>query len=457
MKTIRIGNAAGFWGDSPSAPRRLVESAELDYLTLEYLAELTMSILAYLRSRDPQAGYVTDFPTVIEDLLPALIAQPELRIVTNAGGMNPHECVRTIGRTLTNAGLPHLRIGCVTGDDLLPRLDELQGQGVTFDNMETGAPLTADREEIVCANAYLGAAGITAALSRDARIVVTGRVADASLTVGPVMHEHGIAANDWPALASATVAGHLIECGAQVTGGMFSGWNEQLPLADVGYPIAEISADRQVTITKPPGSGGRVNVQTVAEQLVYEIGDPAHYLTPDVDVDFRNVTLEQIGEDRVAVKNVAGGPAPSTLKVSMAIRDGYQVSGTLVIAGPDAVPKARASGEMVLDRVRRSGVKLERTNIELLGAGAVTPGIGAVTEDAPEVVLRISAHDPSRESLEVLARELAPLVTSGPPGVTGYVGGRPRPRPVMAFWPTLIPRELAPPHVEVTSAKDWSR
>lgn len=462
MKTVRIGNAAGFWGDSPLAPQRLADAGELDYLTLEYLAELTMSILAHLKSRDPDAGYVTDFPPVLETLVDALRNQPQLRIVTNAGGMNPTGCAIEAARVLAGAGLGDVAVAAVAGDDLFPRIEELFAAGEAFANLDTGAEFGNVREDVVSANAYLGAAGIVDALAQGARIVVTGRVADASLTVGPAVHEFGWKQDDWGRLAGATVAGHLIECGAQVTGGMYSDWSPDVALEDVGYPISELADDGTCVVTKPAGTGGGVNVQTVCEQLVYEIGDPAHYLTPDVDVDFTNVRLTQDGENRVRVNGARGAAPPETLKVSAAYRDGFLVEGTLVICGRGAVARARACAETVFGRVRRAGYELSRTNVECLGAGDSLPGMDPIPArdgDQPhepwEVVLRIAAHDPSREAVECLARELAPLVTSGPPGVTGYTGGRPKPRPVLSYWPTTIARSHVSPALRVSNAKDW--
>ncbi len=310
MKTIRIGNGAGFWGDNLDAPRRLCEGAQLDYLTLEYLAELTMSILAHQKSRNPAAGWVTDFEIVLRDLLPALRTQPQLKIVTNAGGMNAAGCALAISKVLAEAGLPDVPIGIVTGDDILPRVDELMRAGETLAHFETGESIDAIGNRIVSANAYLGASGIVDALAAGARIVITGRVADASLTVGPAMHEFGWTFGDWEQLAAATVAGHLIECGGQCTGGMYSGWTADIRLADIGYPIAEINERADVTITKPAGTGGLVTVETVSEQLLYEIGDPAHYLTPDIDTDFTQVRLTQAGPDRVSMAGARGNSAP---------------------------------------------------------------------------------------------------------------------------------------------------
>jgi hypothetical protein len=455
MKTIRVGNGAGFWGDNLDAPRRLCEGAQLDYLTLEYLAELTMSILAHQKSRNPAAGWVTDFEIVLRDLLPALRAQPGLKIVTNAGGMNAAGCAAAVSRVLAEAGLAEAPIGIVTGDDLLPRLDELTRAGETLAHFETGEAIDAVRSRIVSANAYLGAAGIVEAFAAGARIVNSGRVADASLTVGPAVHELGWTFRDWERLAAATVAGHLIECGGQCTGGMYSGWTPDIRLADIGYPIAEITDRADVTITKPSGSGGLVTVETVSEQLLYEIGDPAHYLTPDIDTDFTQVRLTQAGPDRVSMTGARGNSAPEKFKVSIAYQDGYLVSSTLTICGPHAVETARSAGATILEKLRLAGVMPARTNVEVLGAGDTAPGLPGERAAPWEVVLRVSAADPSRAVLERFTCEFAPLVTAGQPGVTGYVGGRAKTRPVLAYWPTTISREHVAARSTVKTAREW--
>jgi hypothetical protein len=457
----------------------LVEQAQVDYLTIEHLAELTMSILARQREKNPDAGYAADFLDIVRSLVPALKVQPQLKIIANSGGMNPEACAKAAARILLEAGLAELPLAAVTGDDLLPQLDLLLRE-CEFSNLDTGQPLSkllrssaADQSAIrnrgtrdsgssaiVSANAYLGARPIADALARGARIVVTGRVADASLTVAPCMHEFGWAWDDWQKLAAASVAGHLIECGAQVTGGYTVDWNKH-DLANVGYPLAEIDEAGNVVITKPAGTGGAVNRTTVTEQLVYEIGDPQHYLTPDVDSDFTTVELEEIGPDRVAVRGASGRPATDTYKVSLAYRDGFMASGTLLVYGPDCAEKAKACGEIILARVKAAGYELARTNVELLGYGAGVPGafFHRKYQQPGEVVLRVSAHDPRREALDCFVRQFAPLITSGPAGLAGYASGRPdvRPdvRPVFAYWPTLVPKRLVEPVVKVQPVKEW--
>jgi hypothetical protein len=449
MNRVRIGNGCGFWGDNLDAPVLLARHGRLDYLTLEYLAELTMSILALQKQRDPQAGFATDFLDVLQRLTPLLRDQPQLRIITNAGGMNPGACAQKARAILNQASLREHKIATVTGDDLLPRLEDILNGGQTLANLDTAEPLAAVRSRVVSANAYLGSRPIVEALGRGASIVITGRVADASLTVAPALHALPWDWNDWDRLAAASVAGHVIECGAQATGGLWCNWRDAPDLANAGYPIAEIEVDGAFTITKPPGSGGAVNVETVAEQLLYEVGDPAAYLTPDVIADFTSVRLTPAGPDQVRITGSRGRPATETYKVSIAYRDGFTASGMLALLGPDAAAKARLCGQMILQRLERSGFTPERTNVEVLGAGALVPGVVCAAAEPSEVVLRVGVHDSRKAAVERFSKEFAPLVTSGTPGVTGYTTGRPPVREVFAYWPALIAKSLVSPEVRL--------
>ncbi len=446
-RLIRIGNGCGFWGDNLDAPVLLGEQGRLDYLTLEYLAELTMSILALQKQREPQAGFAADFLDVLKRLVPTLRKQPRLKIITNAGGMNPNACAAQARSVLDQAGLSDRRIGVVSGDDLLPDLDRLVASGHRLAHMDSGEPVESIRPRVVSANAYLGAGPIVEALFRGASLIITGRVADASLTLAPAVHEFGWKWDDWDRLSAGSIAGHLIECGAQVTGGLWCNWAEAPDLANVGYPITEMDATGRFQVTKPEGSGGSVNRETVIEQLLYEVGDPAAYLTPDVIADFTSVSLIEAAPNVVEIRGARGKPATDTYKVSIAYRDGYTASGTLTIFGPDAATKAQRCGEMLLERVQRAGFLLERTSIECLGAGAVVPGLFPPSTGAMEVVLRVSAHDSRREAIERFTKEFSPLVTSGPPGVTGYTSGRPPVREVFAYWPALIDKQAVKPTV----------
>ncbi|MCS7166771.1 MAG: acyclic terpene utilization AtuA family protein [Gemmatales bacterium] len=437
-KTIRVGNGCGFWGDQLDAPVFLVERGALDFLTLEYLAELTMSILAQQRQRDAQLGYATDFIEVLDRLCPLWRRQENLRIITNAGGLNPHSCAERALEVLRRHGL-RKRVGIVLGDDILPRLDDLLRAGYSLAHMDTGEPLSAVRARVVCANVYLGARPIVQALEQGADLVITGRVADASLTVAPAVWAFGWSWEDWDKLASAAIAGHLIECGAQVTGGLFTDWQRVPNLADVGYPIAELEADGTFRILKPSDSGGMVTIDTVREQLLYEVGDPAAYITPDVVADFTSVRLVALEPEGVEIRYARGKPATESYKVSIAYRDGYFCSGQIVVAGQDAREKAKLCADIIRRRLRRAGAEPEEFHAELLGAGDSVPGVWP-TVSPYEVVLRIAAWDKQRSVLERFAREIAPLVTSGPPGVTGYATGRPAVREVFAYWPALIPK-----------------
>src|SRR5262245_12439729 len=444
---LRIGNGCGFWGDNLDAPIDLARDGRLDVLTLEYLAELTMSILALQKQRDPSAGYAGDFLDVLERLTPHLKSQQNLRVVTNAGGMNPAGCAQKARAILDQAGVAGAQIGVVSGDDLMPDLDRLLAAGHSLKNIDDGSDLAAVRPRVVSANAYLGSAPIAEALQRGARVVITGRVADASLTLAPAAQAFGWKHDDWDRLAAGTVAGHLIECGAQATGGLWCNWTEAPDLANVGYPIADIEADGSFVIAKPAGSGGAVNLETISEQLLYEVGDPAAYFTPDVVADFTSVRLTQSAADAVQVSDSKGMPATNTYKVSISYRDGFSSSGTLVIAGPDAAAKAKRCGEILLARLRRIGQEPAHSLIECLGSGDCVPGV-TPRANPPEIVLRVSVRDPSRDTVERFTKEFAPLVTSGPPGVTGYTTGRPAVREVFAYWPALLDKAAVSARVE---------
>ncbi len=451
MNRVRIGNGCGFWGDNLDAPVRLATAGRLDYLTLEYLAELTMSILAVQKQKDPTAGYAADFLDVLDRLGPILAEQPGLRIITNAGGMNPRGCGEKAREILSRAGLSACQVGVVSGDDLMPQLDQLLGSGHGLNHLDTGVPLASVRDRVVSANAYLGARPIVEALDSGVRVVITGRVADASLTVGPTAHAFGwgFGEADLDRLGAATVAGHLIECGAQATGGLWMNADDQTGLAEVGYPIADIASDGSFTLTKPAGTGGAVNVETVSEQLLYEVADPARYITPDVVADFTTVRLTETGPDVVSVTGGTGRGVTDTYKVSIAYRDGYTAAGTLLIVGPHAAEKARRSGAILLDRLQHAGWTFAASYIEALGAGDSVPGVVRSNGDPAEVVLRVAVRDPRKAAVERFTKEFAPLVTSGFPGTTGYTTGRPPVREVFAYWPALIAKTVVRPQVEI--------
>jgi hypothetical protein len=445
MNVVRIGNAQGFWGDATNAAATLTATApDLQWITLDYLAELSMSILARQRQRDPSLGYARDFLDVVRSLIPSWRDGRKLRIVTNAGGLNPRQCAIASRAMLREAGCGHLKLSVVSGDDVLPQIMA----GGAFAHLETDAPIDSVRDRLVTASAYLGAAPIVEAIHLGADLIITGRVADPSLTVAPAIAAFGWQPDDFDRIAGATVAGHLIECGAQVTGGISTEWLKIPDPARIGFPIAEISEDGSCIITKPAGSGGRVDFLTVKEQLLYEIGDPANYLSPDATVSFLTLAVEDLGNDRVRVSGATGGPPPRRYKVSATYRAGYRAAGTLTIFGRDAVAKARRCGTIVLDRLRDVGCAPARSRVECLGSGDAVP-IGPWEHDAMETVLRIAVADPNRQTVEHFCREMSPLITAGPPGVCGYGEGRPAAHEVFGYWPTLIDRSAVQPIVEM--------
>lgn len=449
-RVVRVGGGSGMWGDDPEAPRRLVEDGPLDYLMLDYLAEVTMSVLQRQRARDPSQGYARDVVGAIASVLPALRAG-SLKLLANAGGVNPGACGAAVLAMLDSAGArADVPVALVTGDDLLPRLDELIAAGHALRHMETGAPMASVRDRIVAANAYIGSAPLTEALARGARVVLTGRCHDAALAVAPLRHEFGWSAEDHDLLAAATIAGHVIECGAQATGGnCLADWDTIPRLEDIGYPIVEFEADGSFTVTKHPGTGGRVSRPTVTEQLVYEIGDPRSYVTADVISDFTSIRLAEVADDRVQVTGARGRAPTGQLKVSAAYRDGYKAVSTLVYAWPDAAAKARAADAIVRARLERRGLRFEAIQTELIGAGAVHGALAAADRDAPEVQLRIGVRDANRTAVERFTREIASLVLNGPPGVTGYFGARARVEEILAFWPALVDATVVTPRVEL--------
>jgi len=436
-RPVTIGNASAFWGDSPDAAARLLRlRPDLDFLTLDYLAEVSLSIMAIQKEKNSQAGFAADFVEVVKSLLPLWQAGCKTRIVTNAGGLNPSGCASACAAVIRAAGRG-ARIGVVTGDDVLEEL-KTNSDPESFRNLETGETLAHVRDQLVTANAYLGAHQAAEALRQGANIVICGRLADPSLTVAAALSHFAWRESDYDRLAAATVAGHLIECGTQVTGGISTHWMELSGQENLGFPIVELSEDGQIIVTKPDGTGGRVSEETVKEQLLYELGDPSCYLSPDVTVSVQELEVREKGKDRVAVRGARGSPAPLTYKVSATYRDGYRADGMLTIVGPDAASRARRCGQIVIERMRAAGLGPKRWQIEALGSGDAVPGVLRRRDDLLECVLRVSVADPRRECVEYFTRQLAPLVTSGPAGVTGYASGRPPVRPVFGYWPCLI-------------------
>ncbi len=446
---LKIANACAFWGDQPDAAARLVAAQpDLDFLTLDYLAEVSLSIMAIQRAKDPTAGFARDFVEVVRSLIPFYQTGGKTKIVTNAGGLDPTACARACAEILKTAKLARLKIAVVTGDDVLPTLKRNPAH---FANLETSAPLSTIADRLVTASAYLGAAPIAEALRGGADIVITGRVADPSLTVGPCLAHFDWSATDYNRLAGATVAGHLIECGTQVCGGFSTDWLDVPLPQDIGFPIAEIFEDGSCVITKPAFTGGAVTVPTVKEQLLYEIGDPGNYLSPDATVSFLTLRVEQLATDRVRVSGATGRAPPPSYKVSATYRDGYKAHGQLIVFGHDAVKKARHAGEALLMRLRDGGCEFRETLVECLGTGASVRGIVSRMSDTHlvETVLRVSVAADAKPPVERFTKEIAPLVTCGPQGVTGYATGRPKVLPIFGYWPCLIDRKLAKPKWEM--------
>ena len=448
---VLVANGQGFWGDSILGPVRLVREGPLDYLTLDYLAEVTMSILQKLKSRNPEAGYATDFVSLIDRILPEIV-EKKIRVVANAGGVNPRACMRAVMKVAEKHRLKGISVGIVEGDDVYPRLDELLASGEQLRNMDTGEPLASVRDRVTSANVYLSAFPIAQALDQGAQIVITGRGTDPGLVLGPLIHEFGWKASEYDLLAAGTIAGHIVECGAQCTGGNFTDWRRVPDMARIGYPIIEARADGSFAITKHEGTGGIVDESTVAHQLAYEMGDPRAYLGPDVSADFTSFRMRPDGKDRVKIDGVRGAPPTPTYKVSISYDDGWKAGGQLTISGPDALEKAKLCAEIVWKRLALDGFTYapEERLVELVGANVCHAGIAAAENGAPsEIVLRMGVKGKDREKVDRFGMELVPLVTSGPPGVTGFAGGRPKATEIIGFWPALVGKDKIVSRVEV--------
>ena len=454
--TVRVAGGQGFWGDWLEAPYRQVTGGPIDYLMMDYLAEVTMSILQKQKSRDPARGYATDFITQMERILP-IIAERGIKVTANAGGVNARGCAMALAEAARQVGLGgKLTIGVVSGDGLLGRLDGLMARGHPLKNLDTGRPLQDVRDRVLSANAYLGAGPVALALQRGAQVVITGRVTDTGLTLGPLMHTFGWGPEAWDRIAAGTVAGHIIECGAQCSGGnCLKNWKRIPDLANVGYPIVEARADGTFDLIKHPGTGGRIDVASVTEQLVYEMGDPREYITPDGVADFTTIQLAQAGRDRVRVSGVKGKPATDKLKVSIAYFYGYKAVGTLVYAWPDALEKAKAADRILRQRLKDLGLEFEAIHTDFLGASATHGPLALKDVDVaaiPEVQLRVGVRARAEKPVDRFTREIAPLILNGPPSVTGFAGGRPKPEEIVAYWPALIDKHMVQSSVELIAA-----
>jgi hypothetical protein len=443
---IRIANGQGFWGDWLEAPVRLVDQGPIDFLVLDYLAEITMSILQKQKEADPNMGYARDFPPLIGRLAKKL-KERNIKVVANAGGVNPTACAHAVLKAA-----PGLKVAVVHGDDVFSRIDEFLAKGYELRDMDTKQPITTIRDRIMSANAYIGAFPLAEALDSGADVVIAGRSTDTALTLAPMVHKFGWKADDWDKLAAGTIAGHIIECGAQCSGGNCQvDWQNIPDFANIGYPIVEAEPDGSFIVTKHPKTGGRVSSDTVKEQLLYELGDPKNYITPDCTADFTSIQLTDTDPDRVRVTGIKGGPLPPTLKLSISYTNGWKAIGTLVYSWPQALEKARAADLTVRARLKGLGLDFEEIYTEFFGYNGCHGPAAAPNPDPPEVQLRIGVRGQDRKAVDRFTRELIPLVLNGPPGATGFGDGRPPAREIVAYWSALLPREEIKTSVEVIS------
>ena len=447
-KTVRVGCHSGFWGDTETAAVQLVRHGNVDYLVSDYLAEVTMSIMAAQKQRNPQAGYATDFVTAVMAPLAREIAEKKIKVVTNAGGVNPQACREAVLKACEAAGVT-LKVAVVIGDDILPRVAEFRAAGVR--EMDTGAELPA---KIVSMNAYLGGFPIARALDEGADVVITGRCVDSAVTLGALIHAFGWGMDDHDRLAAGTLCGHIIECGAQCNGGNFTDWRLVPDYDNMGFPVAEVEADGSFVLGKPDGTGGLISTATVAEQMLYEIGDPRAYIVPDLVCDFTGATYEQVGRDRVRVAGAKGRPATDTYKVSTTWPDGFKFSSIFMLGGREAAAKGRHSAEAIVKKTRRLFAErgmpdYREVSIEVIGSEA-TYGPHSRAADAREVVVKIAAKHDQKEALSLLGREIAPMATGGVVGMAGSFGaGRVSPSPVIRMFSCLVPKSMVPVTVEV--------
>ena len=455
-RTVRVGNAGGYWGDDPTALRRQVLGPEPpDFVTSDFLAEITMSILQKQRSRDPAAGYARDFVDQLAPLL-GVIRERGITVIANAGGVNPSGCAEAVFGAASSLGVA-LTVAVVDGDDLMGRLDELLDGGVRFDNLETGETFGPKREQALSANAYFGAEPVVRALAHRPDVVVTGRVTDTGITLAALRSAFGWDSRDWDRIAGGIVAGHLIECGVQATGGNFTDWERVPGLGRQGFPIVEVEEDGRFVLTRQPGTEGLVSEAVVREQLLYEMGDPERYLCPDATVDFSRLTTAAEGRNRVRVEGARGAPPPPDLKVSASVAGGFAARGDLVLGGPDVRAKAAALEAAFRQRLKTdceaAGVPgPAELRVDLVGADAAQRGFHDPARAEPsECLVRFAAWSPERAPLLVFRKLLPTLILSGPPGLA-VTGGAPAVSEVVGYWPALVPRELVPARVRVFRA-----
>jgi len=441
-KVIKIGNAGGYWGDDPTALKRQVEGGHLDYITMDFLAEITMSIMQKQKGRDPESGYARDFIPMLDGVIEKAMASGT-KIITNAGGINPMGCAKAITEMALKHGL-RPKIAVVQGDDIMNDIDRLAASGAEFTNMESGEKFENVIDRLQSANIYFGATPVVAALKENPDIIITGRVTDTGITVAPMIHEFNWKLDDWDKIASGIVAGHILECGSQSTGGNFTDWEKVNSFKDIGFPIAEVAADGSFVITKHPQTGGLVSIDTIREQLFYEMGNPNSYLTPDVVVDFTSICIEEEGKDRVRISAVKGFEPTEFYKVSMAYSDGFKSQGSIAISGPNARKKSEIFADIFWSRL---DPELMDRETEYFGWNACHKSLGG-KEDGNEILLRLGVRSKHKESLKTFGKMIPSLILAGPPGVT-VTGGVPKPTEIISYWPALIKKELACPTIGI--------
>ena len=448
---IRIASGQGFWGDRSDAPVEQVRNGPIDYLVMDYLAEVTMSIMQKQKLRDPKLGYARDIIPLMKEIIPDII-EKDIKVITNAGGVNPIACRNAIFEIAHKMGYKNLKIGIVHGDDIYNQIDDLFEKGIYLNHMDSGESLETVKNCVYSANVYLGALPVVQALKDGAQIIITGRVTDTGLTLAPMMHEFNWSPNEYNKLAAGIVAGHIIECGAQVSGGNFlAGWKEVPDMSRIGFPIIEAYPSGEFVVTKHEDSGGLVDQRTVKEQLVYELGDPRNYITPDVIADFTSIQLKDDGKNRVKVFGIIGREPTEFFKVSISYSDGWTSIGKLTYAWPEALDKAKKADEVIRERIKYLGLDFEEIHTEFLGVNACHGPLSHPINDPNEVILQIGVRGSNQAHLEKFSREMIPLVLGGPPTVTGFSSGRSRPKEVIAFWPALIPKKLVQANYDVKS------
>lgn len=448
---IRIASGQGFWGDLPSAPVNQAKQGPIDYLVMDYLAEVTMSIMQKQKMKNPDWGYARDFVGVIEQILPE-ISEKGVKVISNAGGVNPLACKDEILKVAKEKGYKGLKVAVVDGDNILDDIDELLKDGHQLKNMDTGEPISTVQDQLLSANVYFGCSAIVEALKQGADVIITGRVTDTGLTLAPMIHEFGWDPKDFDKMSVGTIAGHILECGAQASGGNFTDWEKVEDFTNIGFPIVEAYPSGEFFVTKHKGTGGLVSAQTVKEQLLYEIGDPKDYITPDVVADFTSIHVEDVAKNRVKVHGITGLPDTEFYKVSASYNDGYKLSATLVYSWPDALKKAVKGAEILEERAKKLELKIDEFNKEFIGFNGTSEKNITKEElegDHDEIQMRISISGQNKRDIDRFGMEIAPLILTGPSGVTGFAGGRPKASEVVAYWPALLSKKAVKPRVTV--------